>query len=66
MNTMAKLIIGIIVTLVGLAWYVLGGVFAPYIGMNSLHALGVILAGSIGVLLILIGLIVMWLGYGEC
>jgi multisubunit Na+/H+ antiporter MnhG subunit len=65
MNATAKVIIGIIVALVGVAWYVWGEVFTPYIGLSSLKALGVILAGSFGVFLILVGLLVAWLAWEE-
>jgi hypothetical protein len=62
MNKITKLIIGIIITLAGLARYILGWAFAQYIGMSSLQALSVIIVGSIVVLLILVGLVVMGIG----
>jgi multisubunit Na+/H+ antiporter MnhG subunit len=65
MNATAKVIIGIIVALAGVAWYIWGGVFSPYIGMNSLQALGVIIAGSFGIFLIMVGLLVAWLAWEE-
>jgi hypothetical protein len=65
MNATAKVIIGIIVALAGVAWYIWGGVFSSYIGMSSLQALGVILAGSLGLFLILVGLLVAWLAWEE-
>jgi multisubunit Na+/H+ antiporter MnhG subunit len=65
MNATAKVIIGIIVALIGVAWYIWGGVFVPYIGMNSLQALGVIIAGSFGVFLVLVGILVAWLAWEE-
>jgi hypothetical protein len=65
MNATAKVIIGIIVALAGIAWYIWGGVFSPYIGMSALKALGVILAGSLGLFLILVGLLVAWLAWEE-
>lgn len=65
MNAMAKLIIGILVTLAGLAWYIWGGVFTPYIGVDSLTALGVIFVGAFGAFLVLIGLLITWIELEE-
>lgn len=39
--------------------------FAPYMGMSSLQALSVILVGSIGVLLVLVGFVVRGIGWEE-
>jgi len=61
MNAAAKLIIGLLVTIAGIAWYVFGNAFTPYIGMSAFNALKVIFVGSLGVLLIVIGLFVTWI-----
>ena len=61
MNAAAKLIIGLLVTIAGIAWYVFGSAFSPYIGMSAFNALKVIFVGSLGVLLIVIGLFVTWI-----
>lgn len=65
MNTVAKLIIGLLVTIAGLAWYIWGAAFKPYLmvssGVSSLTALGIIFVGSFGLLLILVGLFITWI-----
>jgi hypothetical protein len=61
MNAAAKLIIGLLVTIAGLAWYIWGSAFEHYIGVSSWTALGILFAGSFGIFLIMIGLFVTWI-----
>jgi hypothetical protein len=61
MNAAAKLMIGLLVTIAGIAWYMFGSAFSPYIGMSAFNALKVIFVGSLGMLLIVIGLFVTWI-----
>lgn len=60
MNAVAKLIIGLIVAIAGIAWY-WGDTFTPYIHTSALNALGIIIVGSAGLILILVGLFVAWI-----
>jgi len=65
MNTIVKLIIGLLITISGIAWYV----FHNSIGLvgleDSLFSLKVLLAGSVGMVLILAGLLIMWGDFEE-
>ncbi|MBN2094684.1 MAG: hypothetical protein JW727_01425 [Candidatus Aenigmarchaeota archaeon] len=65
MNAWVKLIIGLLVTAAGLAWYVWGSVFGSYInvsdGVSSFDALLILLAGGFGAFLVLMGLLVTWI-----
>jgi hypothetical protein len=61
MNAAAKLIIGLLVTIAGLAWYIWGNAFKPYLGVSSWTSLGILFAGGFGLFLILIGLFVTWI-----
>ncbi len=65
MNTVVKLLIGLLVVIAGAAWYWYGEVFKAIVGVTSLKALLLILAGSIGFVLIIIGLFVVWVEIEE-
>lgn len=65
MNTVVKLIIGLLVVIAGIAWYWYGSVFEVIAGVSSLNALLMILTGSIGVALFLIGLLIVWVEAEE-
>jgi len=61
MNAAAKLVMGLLVTIAGLAWYIWGNAFTPYLGVSSFTALEIIFAGSFGLFLIMVGLFVTWI-----
>ncbi|RLJ00971.1 MAG: hypothetical protein DRP06_00645 [Candidatus Aenigmatarchaeota archaeon] len=65
MNTIVKLIIGLLITLSGIAWYVFHSSFEMAGLMDSLFSLKVLLSGSIGMVLILTGLLIMWVELEE-
>ena len=59
MNAAAKLVMGLLVTIAGLAWYIWGDTtFKPYLGVSSVTALEIIFVGSFGLFLIMVGLFV--------
>jgi hypothetical protein len=62
MNAAAKLVMGLLVTIAGLAWYIWGDTtFKPYLGVSSVTALEIIFVGSFGLFLIMVGLFVTWI-----
>ena len=65
MNTGVKLVIGLLLVIAGVAWYWYGEIFTAYAGVSSLTALLMILAGSVGVFIFLIGLLVVWVEVEE-
>ncbi len=65
MNTIVKLIIGLLITLSGIAWYVFHNSFEMAGLVDSLFSLKVLIAGSVGMVLILAGLLIMWVEIEE-
>lgn len=65
MNTIVKLIIGLLITLSGIAWYVFHSSFEMAGLVDSLFSLKVLLSGSMGMVLILAGLLIMWVELEE-
>ncbi len=67
MNTLLKLLIGVVLLVVPLGMYAyelmngLGGVF----GLKLLQSLGILLQGSVPLFVMLIGLFVVWLELDE-
>jgi flagellar biosynthesis protein FlhB len=54
-----KMLVGIIVFIIGVAWYV------PNYGLGFWTELETILLGTIGLFLLFVGLIVAWMGYDD-
>lgn len=54
-----KMLIGIVVFIIGIAWYV------PEYGLGFWDDLLVLLKGTIGLFLLFVGLIVAWMGYDD-
>ena len=73
MNPAAKLIVGIIITLVGLYWYLAGWInpifgvtFATtWIGFTAIYALKTVFIGIFGIFLIFVGLIIAWIEWED-
>ncbi len=65
MNTIVKLIIGLLITLSGIAWYVFHNSLEMAGLVDSLFSLKVLLVGSIGIVLIIAGLLIMWVELEE-
>lgn len=64
MHSAIKLIIGVIVALAGLYWYVadfFGRGVTGWIGTSALSALKTVFIGVFGLLLIFVGLVVAWI-----
>ncbi len=60
-NNIIKIIIGIVILVIGIVWYT--GIPGTFDGF--LKDLLTILAGSIGLFLLFVGLIVAWMGYDD-
>ena len=66
MHSAAKLIIGIIVFLAGIYWYLPGNAAAPALGVHSTYgAFLTVFAGLFGLFLLILGLIVAWIEYED-
>lgn len=68
MNSVIKLIVGIIVFLIGIYWYLPNSVvkqFVPVTVGSAFQAFLVVFFGLVGLVLILVGLIVAWIEYEE-
>ncbi len=56
-----KMLVGIIIFIIGIAWYVP----KEFYGLGFLTELKIILLGIIGLFLLFVGLIVAWMGYDD-
>jgi hypothetical protein len=73
MNAIVKLIIGILITAAGIAWYAYpDGVRALGFAVDPISSLKIIIAGIVGLILIVFGLLLVWIeaeeireGFGE-
>jgi hypothetical protein len=65
MNPFVKLLIGLMLVLSGVSWYIFNKAFIPYFGVTSLKALGIVFIGSFGIFLLILGLIVVWVEIEE-
>ncbi|HIE41079.1 MAG TPA: hypothetical protein EYP80_00275 [Candidatus Aenigmarchaeota archaeon] len=65
MNAVVKLIIGILITTTGLAWYIFHSALTFYGLQDSLYSLNLIFSGIFGAFLILFGLLLTWIEAEE-
>lgn len=65
MQAIVKLVIGILVTLAGVAWYLFPEVIIPFLGTDPLTSLKIIISGLVGLVLIIIGLLLVWIESEE-
>lgn len=56
-----KMLVGIVILIIGIAWYVP----KSYYGLGFLDELLDLLKGTVGLLLLFVGLIVAWMGYDD-
>lgn len=67
MNTVVKLIIGVIIFFAGIYWYVaelFGQGFSMY-GISTIKSLATVFFGLFGLLLIFVGFVVAWIEYED-
>lgn len=65
MHAAVKLIVGIIIFLIGLYWYLPGSMVSSFFGRSAFQAFLVVFEGLFGLLLIFLGLIVAWIEYED-
>jgi len=65
MKPATKILIGALLVIGGIYWYVAGGLSAGSFGRTNLSAFVMLLRGSIGVLVLLIGAFIVWLEADE-
>jgi len=68
MHSVVKAFLGLILVILGIAWYLIGVVFMPGWSMtitSFFHALAVVFIGIFGLLLLLVGVILLWLGVED-
>ena len=58
-NNIIKMLIGIVLLIIGVAWYV------PVYGLGFWVQLVALLKATIGIFLIFVGLVVAWMGYDD-
>lgn len=58
-NNIIKMLIGIVLLIIGVAWYV------PVYGFGFWVQLVALLKATIGIFLIFVGLVVAWMGYDD-
>jgi len=66
MNATVKLIIGILITAAGIAWYAYPeGIMALGFAVDPISSLKIIIAGIVGLILIFAGLLLVWIEAEE-
>jgi hypothetical protein len=60
-NNVIKIIIGIVILIIGIVWYIP----KELMGLGFLGDLLTLLGGTIGLFLLFVGLIVAWMGYDD-
>ena len=64
MNAVLEILVGIVLVIVGIAWYGLN-YLGINIGVNTLEALIMVVAGSVGIVIIFIGLLFLLIGISD-
>ncbi len=65
MHAAVKLIVGIIIFLIGLYWYMPNTIVSMFFNRSAFQAFLVVFEGLFGLLLIFLGLIVAWIEYED-
>ncbi|MBS3051322.1 MAG: hypothetical protein J4400_04180 [Candidatus Aenigmarchaeota archaeon] len=65
MHAAVKLVVGVIVFLIGLYWYLPGNIVSSFFNRSAFQAFLVVFEGLFGLLLIFLGLIVAWIEYED-
>ncbi len=64
MNAVLEILVGIVLVIAGIAWYGLN-YLGINIGVNTLEALIMVVAGSVGIVIIFIGLLFLLIGISD-
>lgn len=66
MNPIVKLVVGILITLAGIAWYLFPEAITSLgFGIDPLSSLKMIISGIVGLALIIIGVLLIWIEVEE-
>ncbi len=66
MNPIIKLIVGILITLAGIAWYIFPEAITSLgFGIDPINSLKMIISGIVGLALIIIGVLLIWIEAEE-
>ena len=66
MNSAVKLLIGLLILAAGIYWYLPGNAISPALGVAStFSAFLTVFAGTFGLFLVFLGLIVAWIEYED-
>ena len=66
MNPVAKLIVGVLMTLAGISWYLFPEAITSLgFGIDPLSSLKMIISGIVGLGLIIIGIFLVWIEFEE-
>lgn len=65
MHAAVKLILGLIIFVIGIYWYLPGTVVSAFFGRSAFQAFLVVFEGLFGLLLILVGLIIAWIEFED-
>jgi uncharacterized protein YjeT (DUF2065 family) len=65
MNAIVKLIIGVLVVIAGIAWYIYPNAVTSLFTIDPFASLQIILAGLVGLGLIILGLLLVWINIEE-
>ncbi|MBI4174020.1 MAG: hypothetical protein HY517_00100 [Candidatus Aenigmarchaeota archaeon] len=65
MNAAVKMVVGIIIFLIGLYWYLPSNAVSAFFNRSAFQAFLVVFEGLFGLLLIFLGLIVAWIEYED-
>ncbi len=66
MNSVVKMLIGLLVAILGVYWYVVGSIFGwRPAGLTPAQTLGIVFVGTFGAFLVMFGLLVAWIEYED-
>ena len=65
MGAALKLIVGLIIFLVGIYWYLPSSIVSTFFGRSAFQAFLVVFQGLFGLVLILFGLIIAWIEFED-
>ena len=66
MNSVTKMLMGLLIAILGVYWYVARSVFGwKPAGFTPAQTLGIVFVGVFGAFLIMIGLLITWIEYED-
>jgi len=66
MNSVTKMLMGFLIAILGVYWYIAGSVFGwRPAGLTPAQTLGIVFVGLFGIFLIMLGLLIAWIEYED-